>query len=80
METVKTLKEETNKKFEQLQQENAAIREQNNVLHSQMSKLCQLLEGTQGVQTQTSTEVSPPPDEHENTGEKKQASSGKGLQ
>ena len=80
METVRTLKEETDKKFEILQQENAVIREQNSMLTSQMSKLCQLLEGKQGQHPSTAVEASPPPANNLVTGEKRVSSSGDGLQ
>ena len=80
MESVKLLKDETNQKFESLQKEKAEIRAQNNALHSQTSKLCQLLEGQQALHSEQLEKASSPLVEVKETREKRKASSGNELQ
>lgn len=80
METIKTLQVETEQKFSILQKENEAIKQQNSRLHSQMDRICQLLEGNQSKTSAQSVEASQPPDSDSTAGEKQNTSSGPGLQ
>ena len=80
MESIRTLQQDTENKFKLLQQENADIKAQNSALHSQMSKICQLLESNHASNSTSSAQVSPPTGDTDQAGEKHAASSGAGLQ
>ena len=79
MDTIKTLREETNQKFDEIRRENAAIREQNSDLQTQLRQLCNIMQNNSSSVTPSQRD-SPPSDDHEKAGERVHSSSGNGLQ
>ena len=75
IESIKTLREETNQKFDTLRQENAEIRGQNKDLQAQLSQLCALMQRNNSTAEATQRVSSPSVGTME-AGERNNSSSG----